>query len=92
MLIAEDDAVSRTIFESKVAQMDHEFRSAADGAEAWRIFQEDDIDVVISDLSMSDTDGRTRSDLPGHAEHGSGMRGGKGHQALLESRRAHRVL
>jgi len=33
--------------------MDREFRSATHGAEAWRIFQADDIDVVSSDPSMS---------------------------------------
>jgi hypothetical protein len=34
MLIAEDDAVSRTILEPKVAQMEHGLRAAADGVEA----------------------------------------------------------
>ena len=52
ILIAEDDAGSRLILEATVAQLGHEFVSAADGEEAWRLFENGDIDAVISDRSM----------------------------------------
>ena len=57
ILIAEDDTVSRLIIEAKVAQLGHDFVSAANGEEAWRIFQEDSVDVVISDRSMPGMNG-----------------------------------
>lgn len=57
ILIAEDDAVSRLIIEAKVADLGHEFVSTTDGEEAWRVFQEGGVDVVISDRSMPNVDG-----------------------------------
>jgi two-component system, cell cycle response regulator len=57
ILIAEDDTVSRLIIEAKVAQLGHDFVSAANGEEAWRLFQENNIDVVISDRSMPGMNG-----------------------------------
>src|ERR1700722_17214646 len=57
ILIAEDDTVSRLIIEAKVAQLGHDFVSAANGEEAWRGFQEDSGDVVISDRSRPGMNG-----------------------------------
>jgi diguanylate cyclase (GGDEF)-like protein len=57
ILIAEDDTVSRLLIEAKVAQLGHDFVSAADGEEAWQLFQENSIDVVISDRSMPGMNG-----------------------------------
>jgi len=52
ILIAEDDPASRLILEATVDQLGHEFASAADGEEAWRLFETSHIDAVISDLTM----------------------------------------
>ncbi len=57
VLIAEDDHISRLILEAAVSQLGHEFVSAADGQEAWRLFQATKMDAVISDRSMPLMDG-----------------------------------
>ena len=57
ILIAEDDTVSRLIIEAKVAQLGHDFVSAANGEEAWQVFQQDSVGVVISDRSMPGMNG-----------------------------------
>jgi len=57
ILIAEDDSTSRLIVEAAVAQLGHEFVSAKDGQEAWRLFNIGKTDVVVSDRSMPLMDG-----------------------------------
>ena len=58
ILIAEDDAVSRTILRRAVEKTGHECLAAADGEEAWSLFKENpDIDVIISDWMMPGVDG-----------------------------------
>jgi two-component system, cell cycle response regulator len=57
VLIAEDDNMSRLIVEAAVAQLQHEYCSASDGLEAWKLFEVGGIDVVISDRSMPGIDG-----------------------------------
>ncbi|MGO8800917.1 MAG: diguanylate cyclase [Roseiarcus sp.] len=57
ILIAEDDKTSRLILEAAIAQLGHEFVSSQDGLEAWRRFQEANMDAVISDRSMPLMDG-----------------------------------
>ena len=58
ILIAEDDAVSRTILRRAVEKIGHECLAAADGEEAWRLYKEDpDLDVIISDWMMPGVDG-----------------------------------
>ncbi len=50
VLIAEDDAVSRTILKRSVEKFGHEVLAAADGLEAWELFQrEPELDLIISD-------------------------------------------
>jgi two-component system, cell cycle response regulator len=57
VLIAEDDATSRLILEIQVRRLKHEFVSASTGEEAWRLFEDNDVDVVISDREMPGMDG-----------------------------------
>ena len=58
ILIAEDDAVSRTILRRAVEKIGHECLAAADGEEAWTLYKEDpDLDVIISDWMMPRVDG-----------------------------------
>jgi two-component system cell cycle response regulator len=58
ILIAEDDAVSRKILQRAVERFGHQCICARDGNEAWEMFQRSpDLDVVISDWAMPDSDG-----------------------------------
>lgn len=58
ILIAEDDAISRTILRRAVEKAGHECLAAEDGTEAWEIYKQNpDLDVIISDWMMPDTDG-----------------------------------
>ncbi len=58
ILIAEDDAVSRTILRRAVEKIGHECLAAADGEEAWGLYKENlDVDVIISDWMMPGVDG-----------------------------------
>jgi two-component system, cell cycle response regulator len=58
ILIAEDDAVSRTILRRAVEKLGHECLAAPDGEEAWGLYKENpDIDAIISDWMMPGVDG-----------------------------------
>ncbi len=58
ILIAEDDAVSRTILRRAVEKIGHECLASADGEEAWSLYKENpDLDVIISDWMMPGVDG-----------------------------------
>lgn len=58
VLIAEDDAVSRTILRRAVEKLGHACLVAPDGEEAWGLYKENpDIDVIISDWMMPGVDG-----------------------------------
>jgi two-component system cell cycle response regulator len=57
ILRAEDDDGSRMMLEAAVRQLGHVCVPARDGAEAWRLFQDEKVDVVISDRSMPVVDG-----------------------------------
>ncbi len=58
ILIAEDDAISRTILRRAVEKLGHGCLAASDGEEAWGLFKENpDIDVIISDWMMPRVDG-----------------------------------
>jgi diguanylate cyclase (GGDEF)-like protein len=68
VLIAEDDAVSQRILRRAVERLGHQCVPAADGAEAWELFQRNPADVVISDWMMPGLDGpELCSRVRGHA-------------------------
>jgi two-component system, cell cycle response regulator len=58
ILIAEDDAVSRTILHRAVEKFGHECLAAEDGERAWEIYRETSgVDAIISDWMMPGMDG-----------------------------------
>jgi two-component system NtrC family sensor kinase len=57
VLIAEDESVSRRLLQANLQQWGHQVTAAADGAEAWRLFQEEDFPLVLSDWVMPEMDG-----------------------------------
>ena len=58
VLIAEDDAVSRTILHRSVQKLGHECVAAADGEEAWKLYRDTpEVEVIISDWMMPGMDG-----------------------------------
>ena len=58
VLVAEDDAVSRTVLNRTVEKFGHECVVASDGAVAWDVYQKTpDIDAIVSDWVMPNMDG-----------------------------------
>jgi two-component system NtrC family sensor kinase len=57
VLIADDDPVSRRLLQSYLQKWGHEVVLATNGAEAWRLFQEQEFFLVISDWMMPDMEG-----------------------------------
>ncbi len=57
VLIAEDDPISAQVLQSYLEKWGHTVVAAENGAEAWRLFQQDDIALVISDWVMPELDG-----------------------------------
>jgi sigma-B regulation protein RsbU (phosphoserine phosphatase) len=58
ILIAEDDAVSRRLLERKLAMWGYQVITCADGAEAWRVLQQDDSpSLAILNWMMPGMDG-----------------------------------
>src|ERR671939_2054569 len=57
VLIAEDSAIERLILEEAVEGLGHECVAAADGLQAWELFQRSGADVLISDWMMPGLDG-----------------------------------
>ena len=57
VLVADDDPVSRRLLLNYLKKWGHEATVANDGAEAWRLFQQDPFPIVISDWMMPEMDG-----------------------------------
>ncbi|HEY7428311.1 MAG TPA: response regulator [Gemmataceae bacterium] len=57
ILIAEDEPVSRHLLQSYLQQWGHQVVAAPDGAAAWRLFQEEEFPLVLSDWVMPEMDG-----------------------------------
>jgi two-component system NtrC family sensor kinase len=57
VLLAEDEPVSRRLLESYLEKWGHEVVPTESGTEAWRLFQEGDFAMVISDWMMPEMDG-----------------------------------
>jgi diguanylate cyclase (GGDEF)-like protein len=57
VLIADDDPASRLLVSSALERLGHRCITAVDGADAWRRYQEDVPEVVITDWEMPGMDG-----------------------------------
>jgi DNA-binding response OmpR family regulator len=57
VLIADDDPVSRKLLHSYLQKWGYEVVAAADGNEAWRLFEAGDFPLVITDWMMPGLDG-----------------------------------
>ena len=58
VLIAEDDAVSRTVLKKTVEKLGHQCLAAKDGLEAWEMYRSiPEVEVIISDWMMPGMDG-----------------------------------
>ena len=57
ILIAEDDEMDRVLLGSIVEGTDHEVYYASDGRRALAIYEEESIDLVVTDLHMPHGDG-----------------------------------
>jgi two-component system, NtrC family, sensor kinase len=57
VLIAEDDPITRRLLQTHLEKWGHVVTAAADGDEAWRLFQAGNFPLVISDWMMPKMDG-----------------------------------
>jgi signal transduction histidine kinase len=57
VLIAEDDPVSRRLLQAHLERWGHDVTEAADGGEAWRLFEAGPFFLVITDWMMPEMDG-----------------------------------
>jgi two-component system, cell cycle response regulator len=57
VLIAEDDAVSRLTLRRAIEQLGHEVLVATDGTDAWDLYRQHTVDVIVSDWLMPGMDG-----------------------------------
>ncbi len=57
LLIAEDDAVSARIMKAALDQAGYDTVVVGDGAEAWNLFQQEPVRLIISDWTMPGFDG-----------------------------------
>jgi phosphoserine phosphatase RsbU/P len=57
ILVAEDDKVSRLVLTTGLRKLGHEVVDVEDGQEAWRVFQQSQIHLVITDWMMPNMDG-----------------------------------
>ncbi|MEM8666054.1 MAG: protein kinase [Planctomycetota bacterium] len=57
ILIAEDERITRRKLRKLLEQMGHEITEAADGQEAWELFQSNPSPIVVSDWEMPEVNG-----------------------------------
>ena len=57
VLVADDSAVGRYLLQAYLEEWGYDAAYACDGAEAWRLFQEGDFPIVLSDWVMPEMDG-----------------------------------
>jgi two-component system chemotaxis sensor kinase CheA len=62
LLVADDSVTTRTLEKAILKEAGYEVRLAADGHQAWRILQEEAIDLVVADVEMPGMDGFTLTD------------------------------
>ena len=59
LLVADDSVTTRTLEKAILEEAGYEVRLAADGHQAWRILQKEEIDLVVADVEMPGMDGFT---------------------------------
>ena len=57
VLIADDDPTSRIVLSATLKKLGHQVAVAKDGAEAWTVFENGDVPLLISDMVMPRVDG-----------------------------------
>jgi diguanylate cyclase (GGDEF)-like protein len=57
ILVVDDEPISRLLVQAAVDWLGHHWIAADDGQEAWECFQQDEPDVLITDLMMPGVDG-----------------------------------
>ncbi|MCH8686726.1 hybrid sensor histidine kinase/response regulator [Pedomonas mirosovicensis] len=57
LLVVDDSITTRTLEQSALAAAGYEVLVACDGAEAWALLQERDVDLVVTDVEMPHMDG-----------------------------------
>jgi len=67
VLVADDSVTTRTLEKAILEEAGYEVRLAADGHQAWRILQEEAIDLVVADVEMPGMDGVTLTDTVRHS-------------------------
>jgi len=59
VLLADDDAVARTLHAAVITDLGHEPIVAEDGERAWEMFQDDPVPLAVLDINMPGLDGLT---------------------------------
>jgi two-component system, chemotaxis family, sensor kinase CheA len=67
ILVADDSVTTRTLEKTLLEEAGYLVRLAADGHQAWRILQEDTIDLLVADVEMPGMDGFTLTDTLRHS-------------------------
>jgi two-component system chemotaxis sensor kinase CheA len=67
LLVADDSVTTRTMEKAVLEEAGYEVRLAADGHQAWRILQEEAIDLVVADVEMPGLDGFTLTETLRHS-------------------------
>jgi two-component system, chemotaxis family, sensor kinase CheA len=67
LLVADDSVTTRTLQKAILEEAGYEVRLAADGHQAWRILQEEAIDLVVADVEMPGMDGLTLTETLRHS-------------------------
>lgn len=57
VLVADDDPIFRRLLVRRLRKMDYEVLEAGDGLEAWQIYQQQGINLVLCDWMMPEMDG-----------------------------------
>ena len=57
VLIADDDPVSRRLLQSYLQKWGYDVATAGDGADAWRLFEQEEYPVIITDWVMPELNG-----------------------------------
>jgi two-component system, chemotaxis family, sensor kinase CheA len=66
LLVADDSVTTRTLEKAILEEAGYDVRLAADGHQAWRILQEEAIDLVVADVEMPGMDGFTLTETLRH--------------------------